>query len=315
MPKFHRIAVIANPASQNGAGRAASRRVERCLLDAVGAGAFSLHETKGPRHAQGLARELAATHDAVVVIGGDGAVHEAANGLMELLPDARPALGVVPVGSGNDYAFTLGMPAKIEEAVARILEGKVRKLDVGRCNGEHFVQTLSFGLDAAIALDTVERRKRTGRTGTALYLESGIDQLLHHRDAFHYNVELIGADGAPPDARTAIEGDSFIFAVQIGPTYGGHFKICPEASASDGAFDVCLAHPPLSALSAVGIFLLAKEGLHVRFKRIELHRVRGLRIRFDREPAAQMDGEKLTGRCFEVDTVPGALTVVMGSRG
>ncbi len=71
-------------------------------------------------------------------------------------------LGVIPVGSGNDYAATLGMSGKVDRAVRQILDGEAGLVDVGCVNGSYFVETLSFGFDAAIALDTVERRKKTG---------------------------------------------------------------------------------------------------------------------------------------------------------
>lgn len=93
---------------------------------------------------------------------------------------------------------------------------------MGKCNDRWFLETLSFGLDAAIALDTVERRVRTGKTGTMLYLQSGIDQLLHHMDLRRYTAVL---DGGEP-----VCGESYLFAVQIGQTYGGGFRICPDAT-------------------------------------------------------------------------------------
>nr|WP_256368340.1 hypothetical protein [Adlercreutzia sp. ZJ473] len=215
-------------------------------------------------------------------------------------------------------------------------------LDVGCVNGEFFVETLSFGLDAAIALDTVERRRRTGRTGTLLYLESGIDQMLHHLESARYEAELEGGEGAfgdeaaagnaaapddgpapasatalddgpaPAGPTRAISGESYIFAVQIGPTYGGRFKVCPQADPADGLFDICLAHPPLNSLSAMVIFLLAKGGHHVRFRRIEQLRARRLEVTFDRPLAAQADGERVLGTRFCVDMVPRALKVLMG---
>lgn len=303
-----KVALIANPAAKSGAGREAACRAHASLESALGAGSCDLMLTEAPGHAADIASSLDPSYRVLVVLGGDGVIHEAANGLMRRSSGDRPAMGVVPVGSGNDYAATLGMSGKVDRAVRQILEGEASPVDVGLVNGSYFVETLSFGLDAAIALDTVERRKKTGRSGTVLYLESGIDQLFHHLDALSYHAVLSGC----PDAENVVDiaGESFLFAVQLGPTYGGHFKVCPEARLDDGLLDVCLAHPPLGVLRATGMFLMAKNGHHTRFKQIDFRRAKSIEVAFGCEPPVQMDGEKLTGSTFSISTVPGALKVV-----
>lgn len=229
------ILLIANPAAQNGNGAAAAQRAVGLLRAQLGEDAVVLARTAGPRHASEIA-ERAEGCSTVIALGGDGVIHEVAGGLMRRPAARRPALGVIPVGSGNDYARTLGVSTKVDEACAQLLGAEARLADVGRVNGHWFVETLSFGLDAAIALDTMERRVRTGRTGTVLYMESGIDQLLHHLDLRRYRVSFDGGE--------TVEAESVTFAVQIGPYYGGGFKICPDARIDDGLLDVCVAHPP-----------------------------------------------------------------------
>lgn len=317
-----KVALVANPAAKSGKGREAAYRAHELLEAALGTGSCELVLTEAPGHAVDVAANLETSFQAVVALGGDGVIHEVANGIMRRRADERPVLGVVPVGSGNDYAATLGMSCNVERAVRQILGGRACSVDVGRVNGLYFVETLSFGLDAAIALDTVERRKKSGKSGTALYLESGIDQLFHHLNTLRYKATLHGcpafdeADGrvGAAEGSRRIEGESFLFAVQLGPTYGGRFKVCPDAQLDDGLFDICLAHPPLGVLRATGIFLLAKNGHHTTFKQLEFHRANGLDVEFDAEPPAQMDGEKLTGTRFAIDCVPAAFSVVVAKR-
>ena len=217
-------------------------------------------------------------------------------------------MGVVPVGSGNDYAATLGMSGKVDRAVRQILEGEASPVDVGLVNGSYFVETLSFGLDAAIALDTVERRKKTGRSGTVLYLESGIDQLFHHLDALSYHAVLSGC----PDAENVVDiaGESFFSPFNSGRPMAGTSRYALKLDVDDGLLDVCLAHPPLGVLRATGMFLMAKNGHHTRFKQIDFRRAKSIEVAFGCEPPVQMDGEKLTGSTFSISTVPGALKVV-----
>lgn len=300
-----KVLLVANPAAQNGQGAKAAERAAAWLRERLGDDALTLARTSGPRHACALV-ERAQGYDTVIALGGDGVIHEAANGIMARPAAQRPVLGVLPVGSGNDYARSLGMAFDLEQACAQLLEASPRAVDVGRVNGHWFVETLSFGLDAAIALDTVERRARTGRTGTMLYMESGFDQLLHHLDSFSYELSL---DGAPP-----VEGQSIIFAVQLGPYYGGGFKVCPDAQLDSGRFSLCIAHPPVSRTRAAVLFLRAKNGGHVGAKPIEMLSASRLRVAFDRQPPAQMDGERLEGSSFDVAVHPGALHVLAPSR-
>lgn len=302
--------LIANPAAQNGNGAAAAERAA-ALLGAALDDALDVALTEAAGQAVELAAGASAGagvgsggYDTVLALGGDGIIHEVANGLMRLPAGERPTLGIVSVGSGNDYAATLGMSTRsVDEAVAQLLAARARPADVGRCNEEYFVETLSFGVDAAIALDTVERRARTGKTGTALYLASGMDQLLHHLDCHRYTASF---DGGEP-----VSGESFTFAVQIGPTYGGGFRICPDAKIDDGLLDVCIAHPPLGLGRAVLVFLLAKGGRHTGFKQIELRRARTLSLRFDAPPPVQIDGEPLIADKYAIDIVPHALDVLV----
>lgn len=309
MQGLGRVAIIANPVAQSGAAAAVAERFEKTLCERIPESECNMHLTRHAGHAIEIASELGDRYDTIVAIGGDGLVHEAVNGLMRIPKDVRPKLAVVPTGSGNDYALTLGMSTDADAAMRQILECNVRSFDVGCVNGEYFAETLSFGIDAAIAIDTMEKRKRTGRRGTILYMESGKDQLLHHLHRNSYNVRF---EGVPGRGTVEASGESYIFAVQIGKTYGGHFKICPDADPQDGLFDICYTRGSLSAAKALCIFVLARFGLHARFKRFTFLKASGLTIDFDKPPAAQADGEKIEGEHFDIAISPRALDVIVG---
>ena len=295
------ILLIANPAAQSGAGAAAADRAAANLRAALGDAAVTVVRTAGPRHACAIA-QAAEGASTVVALGGDGVIHEVVNGLMGRPAAARPQLGVIPVGSGNDYARSLGVPADVDKACKALLAAQAQPTDVGCVNGEYFAETLSFGLDAAIALDTMERRKRTGRHGAALYMASGFDQLFHHLDERVYRLQL---DDGP-----VVEGKSITFAVQMGPYYGGGFRICPAARLDDGLFSLCISHPPISPAGAAAIFLRAKNGNHVNSKRMEFHQARRVRVEFESVPPAQVDGERIEAKTFEAEVKPSALRVL-----
>ncbi|MEY8461642.1 diacylglycerol kinase family protein [Eggerthellaceae bacterium 24-137] len=317
------LALIANPAAQNGRGAWAAVEAASLLSARVGDQGFRLLLTEGPRHATEIVSQLPSETAAVVALGGDGLVNEVACGLMARPAADRPPLGVLPAGSGNDYAATLGMASGLSRAIDQILQFRTVPADVGRVNGRYFVETLSFGLDAAIALDTVKRRVRTGGAGTRLYLESAIDQLFHHLDVYRFQATLEGpmptcgepfggrGSAAEPTHRI-VEGDAYLFAVQIGQTYGGGFRITPDASIDDGLFDVCWASPTLGSWKALALLLAAKGGRHTGNSHIHMERTRSLVLEFPVEPPAQLDGEKLEGTRFEIDCLPRAITVIRG---
>lgn len=302
---FRTIEIVANPTAHNGrAAQAAAWLRER----AVPAGRLgnapariTVVDTAQPGDACRIARTTPA--DVVVGLGGDGIAHEIAQGLMARPRGERPTFGLLPFGNGNDYARTIGMPANDIEAAWRALDAAIaRPLDVGACNEAYVLQTASFGLDAAIALGTQERRARTGVTGTRLYLEEGFDQLAHHLVTREATIAL---DGGEPFSFPLILG-----AVQIGRTYGGGFDICPAADPADGIFDICLAAGPATPAQALFVFLRAKNGRHLGNRHITSLRARRVEIAFSETPPCQVDGERLEGTRFALEVVPRALDVL-----
>lgn len=356
MREFGKVHLIANPAAQIGHGADAAADAARMLRAVLGQDAVACSLTNGPGHAADLAEASAAQgFGAVVALGGDGIVNEAVGGLMRLPRAQRPVFGLIPVGSGNDYARTLGMrfDLNMETMVLQVLGAEARPFDVGCVNGRFFAETLSFGLDAAIALDTVERRRRTGRTGTVLYLESGLDQLLFHLHPYRAEIAFESACADRADARSggagkgadkrgrgsaAVEGpvsgfalqpvvadspasddggealarDLFLMAVQIGPTYGGGFRICPEARPDDGLFDICMVDAAIGKPKGIVTFLRAKNGGHTRARHVEFRRVRSLSVRVPAGLAIQADGEHVPpADVYRIECVPGALDALV----
>lgn len=300
--------LIANPSAQRGNGAEAARIAHGLLVEWLGEDNVGFELTERPGHAADLAATASPRGFATVIaLGGDGVIHETVNGLMRISADDRPRFGLIPVGSGNDYARTVGMSESVPDAVVQFLDAPDVALDVGCCNGEHFVETLSFGLDAAIALATVERRARTGEQGTVLYLKSGIDQLLHHLDTFACTATL-------DDART-IEVPVHLLTIQIGPTYGGGFRICPEADPTDGLFDICYAKAPMRVPEATFKFLRAKNAHHTKFKDIFFERAARIELSFDRRPPCQIDGEAHVADSYSVSIERQALRVMAPALG
>lgn len=253
---------------------------------------------------QGHAFEIAQNSqnfDSIIAVGGDGVVHEIAGGLMHMNKEKRPAFGVIPVGSGNDYARSLGMSFNVKKAISQLMCAKLMPVDVGKCNDQYFVETLSFGLDAGIAIDTMEARKKHNQKGFVLYFKCGLNRIKNYFN--FYNFEIKTDDGQN------IKGKSLIMAIQIGPTYGSGFKITPDAKLDDGYFNICYTNGDFGRAKALCVFAMAAKGFHVKRKNVKFAKAKNLHLSIDRVVPCQLDGEKYENKEFDIQTVPLAIKV------
>ena len=306
---FGNTLVVANPAAHSGRNASAAQEVEGLLASTGMAAAIERRLTAGPRDAASLAARSTG-FDTIVAVGGDGLIHEVANGLMSLPHDDRPALAVIPMGSGNDFARTLGLRRNdAKGALEQLRRGRRRTIDLGRVSTDagtsaHFVQTLSFGLDAAIALDTTRRRASGSlQRGSGLFVSSGLRIMATASRGYPCTMTL----GESPSR----ELRELILAVQNGPTYGGGFRVCPHARPDDGLLDVCfnVSRPPTPALLC--LFGLARLGRHTASRAIEVQQLAQLELDFAaRQPPCQIDGEWLGGRHFSIKVEPRVLNII-----
>ena len=300
--------VIANPAAHSGKGEAAALFATRFFSSFQSAtSSCEVRLTEGTGDAIGMAAG-AATYDHIIALGGDGVIHEVINGLMQIPQESRPCLGVIPMGSGNDFARTLSMPKNDpEKALAELLGGRERVIDLGRVNDAYFMETLSFGLDAAIAHDTTKRRaNKTKQAGALLFATSGLKLFSTGMRGWEYDATI---DSAPE------RGIGVVFAVQNGPTYGGGFRVCPTANPVDGMLDLCYTRTRPSILRALALFGLARFGRHTKSRRVNMRKVRTVQISFpgSDQPPCQIDGEVLQAESYSIRVVPKALRVLVGN--
>lgn len=316
-----RTLVIANPTSHSGRGSTAIEHVDRFFRSYSSATtSFDMDQTRAPLDGVESARS-ASGMDTVIALGGDGLIHEVVNGLMQIDERDRPRLAVIPLGTGNDFARTLGMTTNNpDRSLSEILSGTPRTIDLGcvrsdaeptgPCGspkGTYFMETLSFGLDAAIALDTTDRRTNgTRQQGSSLFISSSIK--IFSRSSAGYPCRASFDGGEPVDL------PSLMFAVQNGPTYGAGFRICPAATPIDGLLDVCYNVKRARVPHLLLLLALARRGHHKRSRVVSLRQVRNIELDFtEREPPCQVDGERLRGTHFEIEAVPRALEVVAPS--
>jgi len=255
-------------------------------------------ETKSKEHI----REVGYTSqvDLLLCLSGDGSLHDLAQSLVERSDDKRPILAPIPAGSGNDYARTLGIPLDSLKAALILPQCKPVMADVGRVNGTYFLETLSFGVDAAVALNTEELRLTTKARGGVLYAHAAVNAILHEFDSHQVRIKIENEE---------FSHNSLLLAVQNGPSYGGGFKVAPNASIVDGMLDMCVVSG-IRKPTALYYLTQMKSGKHEHLKGVTCFRMPRLELEFGQQPPAQCDGERLLGLKFSIDVVPAALKVL-----
>ena len=295
--------VIINPAARNGNASLVAAKAKTKLAALLEPHSkLTLYHTLAPKEATQIVREHAFHYDTVFTIGGDGIINEVINGLMQVEKSNRPQLGIIPCGNGDDFARSLKISRKPEEALEQLTSLQAHSIDVGKMNDVFFVETLSFGLDAAIALETIDLRRTTNQQGTSLYVRAGIHHIKNDRIIYDAKISF---DYSPQETIRFYQ-----LAIQNGKTYGGGFTICPEASIEDGLLDICYTTAPLSFFEASKVFLLAKKGAHVNHPQVHLRRAQHVSLKFSTIPATQLDGEKIHEKSLEVSLLPHEITVL-----
>lgn len=261
-------------------------------------------ETKRQGEALDLAKNAARERRPVIIVGGDGSVHEVVNGI--LAAGRRVPLGIVAAGSGNDYAWnTLKLPHDPAAAIERAFTGKLVASDAGIVNGKYFVNSFSVGLDADIAVAAGKMKKIPFMSGERLYYGSTLKQLL-----LGYN--------RCPWLKFTLDGDEIageeaskryvLMAVTNGPTYGAGFRINPTADYTDGLLDVCvISYAPLSR--ALKLLPVVQKGEHAGLPEVTFYRARSVHIESQKMVNIQMDGETTSATSYNAEVLPGALLV------
>ena len=298
-----RILLIANPASGNRQGE--QRLAEaKSHLEALGH-SVAAKLTKAPGHAADLAGAVATRYGIIAALGGDGTVNEVANGLMAIGPSERPALAVLPVGTGNDVARTFGL-AKFGTALDALANGSTRTLDVirvqlmlhGKTVTRHALLFAAAGFAAEVIRKTGPRVKRI--FGRRFSYSVGFFRALAGFRAPKFSVKW---DGGEKQER--------LFQVCAGNTEfgGGVMRISPGAKPDDGLLNISLVGE-LSRLGIVRRFPGILSGRYVEDKRVDYFT--GKRLEIDAEPVAeiQADGDIIGTTPAVIELLPGALRLV-----
>jgi diacylglycerol kinase (ATP) len=236
----------------------------------------------------------------LIVAGGDGSIHEAANGIVSGGGDA--VLGVIPTGTGNDFAkaasITLDWEAATRLLAQRIADGaSPRSIDLGRMNDRYFANGAGIGLDAKV---TKIARSYHLPIGDFVYLLAIFRTMLDDIATPEFRIECDGLDW---------DGPLTLANISNGPWIGGMFHIAPMASNDDGQLELLIAGP-VSRLRVLKLLPLLTSGKHMQEPEIHHATVRRVRLFASDAVPSHLDGEVQPMQSeFDIEILPGALRV------
>jgi len=292
-----RLCFIVNPTAGHGRALKTWKRIEPLVASLC---EYGVKFTERPRHGEELARQAAAEgFDRVVALGGDGTLNEVGNGLM----GSKAAMAVVPVGTGNDWVRTVGIPRDPEAAVRIAMGGRRVPMDVGLAVGyRYFFNIAGIGFDAEVSRQVNDYGpvlKAVGGTLPSLLAIAGT---------------LFRFMGAPVkfqlDEQNIEVPRMLLMAVGIARYYGGGMYILPDAVIDDGQFDIAYGYD-LGRSELINLVGKIYKGGHVGHPKVTFTRGRRLTATSTQRVAFHLDGDVAGNLPVTFELLPGALDVVI----
>ena len=293
------------------AGKARKKKVQLILNGKV-AGNRALRSAIAQQRADGYSIKVRVTRekgdamrfaaegsnsDVLIAAGGDGTLNEVVHGLMDLPKAVRPTLGVVPLGTANDFATGCGIPRIPEEALALCMKGQALPIDVGKANEHWFLNASSVGFGAEVTATTPPELKRL--LGPAAYAVMGAILAMN---VHHYRGKL-----TLPDREVA--GSGPVAIVCNGRQTGGGIQVAPRACINDGLLDVLVVRqiPAMALLTAAReLQELSPDGEYISYWQtpwVEVHAEETIPV--------NLDGEPLRFSTVRYEAVPGAIRLIV----
>ena len=289
---MERYCLISNRVAGSGSAGAYIDRV-KALMENRGVD-FEIRETQYPGHATELAKAAVDEgFDVIVAVGGDGTLRETALSVVH----TDRVLGLLPCGTGNDYARPLGIPTDAEAALDILLNGETRTVDAGMANDQIFFNIAGFGFDVDV-LDYTEEFKPKCKNGETAY-RLGVLKAV-------FGLKLRKTTLTFPDG--TIERNVLMAAAGVGTHFGGGMNVLPESDMSDGLLDVCIAHD-VNRLRLLQLLPKFIKGKHLGLKCITYRKATEVSVVCDPVSRIEVDGERMDGTPVTFRILPGALKV------
>lgn len=237
----------------------------------------SAHRTTGKGDAT-LAAKYACINgfDLVIAVGGDGTVNEVINGLFQF--DKRPTLGVIPMGTVNDFTRALGIPSDIFAALDVIINGETGNIDIGVMNGKYFMNIAGAGKITEVSYEAPSRLKTV--IGSLAYYVKGIE-LIPQISAFPIRIEY--------DDKV-YSGKVMLFLIGLTNSIGGFEKLVPDAKLDDGQFSLLILEE-VNLAELAHVLTLAMRGEHFKHSKVKFISARNVNVSSYEDVQLNLDGE------------------------
>lgn len=284
------IAFIVNPVAGNGKAIKMIPKIEKIMKEK--AQDYKIFITKFAGEGTKLAKEASNSgYDIVAAVGGDGTVHEVINGLK----DTNAVLGIIPLGTGNDFARFFNIPKNIKKALEILINGKVNIIDSAIINKYITCNNIAnIGIDADVALEVAKFKKFL--SGIFAYLIGLFNVLIKYKP-YDINIDIDGKKIKRKIMLAAFGNCSF---------YGGGFKILPDANPKDGFIDIIIVNK-INKLKLLFLLPMAIIGKHTLLKCVETYKAKNIRVNMEKEVAICVDGEVLPSSHIELNVKKSAV--------
>ena len=254
---------------------------------------YEICHTEARSHAVTLSSEAASmNYDAVIIVGGDGSINEAARGLI----GKDTALGIIPAGSGNGLAHFLNIPLNTRKAIEIINRFQVKPIDTGIINGNPYVSVAGLGFDAYVAKLFSKSRIR----GFWAYAKIIFLQYLTYQPK-RYKIYV--------DGKT-LKKSAFMLTFANSDQFGFNAHIAPTAVIDDGYIDLCIVRKPRIFYVVLVIPFLFLGLLH-KTPFVKVIKTKNVKVIQSRNNVAHIDGDDIDlGKCLEVSIVPKSLLLI-----
>lgn len=283
--------VLANPTSGRGKGaKVLAQTLERLERDRIQFTVIAASSLKDSLHE--LAQKDLTQYQRLLVIGGDGMVHHVINALGNHPKERQLPIGIIPAGTGNDFARALGLDIRNPvRNLDQFFSSDPNRVDLGEVNGTRFGAICSTGFDSMV------NERANGMSwpkGKRKYDIAMLQELPRFKPR-RYSITVDGEK---------FEVSAMLIAVANGSSYGGGMKVCPDAKLTDGLLDVMILHP-VPKFEFLRIFPKVYSGAHIHHEQVQI--VRGANISIIGEAITYADGERISPTPVTVKVLKGAL--------